>query len=122
MRKGRVAERLAAFQLAGQEAVAIVAGGVPDRARLGRDALHQHATLAAAPDAPGELCDQRECALLRTEVGEAQGGVGVKHHPERHVAEVVALGDHLRADQDPARGGSLEVTQERARAQRPAPL
>ena len=75
--------------------------------------------LAAAPDAPGELCDQRERALLRAEVGEAQRGVGVEHDPERHVAEVVALGDHLRADQDP-RGRRLEAAQHRAHAD-PAP-
>src|ERR1700683_1634843 len=87
-----------------------MARGVLDRARCGGAALHQHAALAAAPDAPGELCDQRERALLRAEVGKAQGGIGVEHDPERDIAEVVAPGDHLRADQD-SRGRRLKAAQ-----------
>ena len=52
-----------------------------------------------AAGAAGELRDQRERPLLGAEVGEAQGRVGVDHHAERDVGEVVALGDHLRADE-----------------------
>ena len=115
MREGRIAQCLAALQLPGQEAIAVVPGGVHDRTCLGSDALDQHAALAPTADAPGELCDQRERALLRPEVGEAQSGVGIEHDPERHVAEVVSLGDHLGANQD-SRGGRLEATQQRAYA------
>ncbi len=67
-------------------------------ARVRVERLHDHppAALAAAA-AAGELGDERERALLGAEVGEAQRGVGVEHDAERHVGEVVALRDHLRA-------------------------
>ena len=115
MRERRVAERLAALQLAGEEAVAVVARGVDDRSSLGRDRLHEHAPLPSAPDAPGELGDQRERALLGAEVREAQRRVRVEHDAERDIREVVALGDHLRSDQHPALR-RLEAAQQRADA------
>ena len=34
------------------------------------------------------------------EIGEAEADVGGNHADQRHVRKVVALGDHLRADQD----------------------
>ncbi len=71
-------------------------GGVYDRARLRRDGLHEHLTLAATADTTGELGDERKCPLLGAKIGEPQGRVGVEHHTERDVGEVVALGDHLR--------------------------
>ena len=43
----------------------------------------------------------RERPLLRPEVGEPQGGVGVDDDPERDVGEVVPLGHHLRAHEQP---------------------
>ena len=82
-----------------------MAGGEADRRRVGRQRLHEHPPGGgAATGAAGELRDEREGALLGAEVGEAQGGVGVDHDAEVDVGEVVALGHHLRADQDAARG------------------
>ena len=73
-----------------------------DRGRVGRQRLHQHAPAAlAAPAAAGELGDQREGPLLGAEVGEPEGRVGVDDDAEDDVGEVVALGDHLGADEDP---------------------
>ncbi len=66
-----------------------------------------------APAAAGELRDERERALLGAEVGEAQRRVGVEHHAERHVREVVALGDHLGADEHAGRR-LVEAAQDRA--------
>ncbi len=68
-----------------------------------RQGLDDHLSpgLAAAA-APGELGDHREGALLGAEVGEAQRRVGVEDRAQRHLGEVVALGDHLGADQDRA--------------------
>ncbi len=59
--------------------------------------------------------DQRESALLGAEVGEAQRGIGVEHHAKAHIREVMALGDHLRSDQQATIGG-LEATQDRTDA------
>ena len=74
------------------------------RRRVGRDRLDEHAPVrAAAPGAARQLGDERERALLGAEVGEAQRRVGVEDDAERDVGEVVALGDHLRADEHPAR-------------------
>ena len=75
-----------------------------DRRGVGRERLDEHATaLRTAAGATRELRDERERALLGAEVGEAQRAVGVDDDAERDVREVVALGDHLRADEDPAR-------------------
>ena len=68
---------------------------------LGELGLDQHlAGLRAAPGAAGDLHDGLRQALRRAEVGAEQALVGIQHHHQRHVREVVALGDHLRADQD----------------------
>ena len=73
-----------------------------DGERLGVEGLHEHAPAARpAPGPARELGDERERALLGAEVGEAQGGVGVEDHAEGHVGEVVPLGHHLGAEQDP---------------------
>ncbi len=94
-------------------------GGVHDRASFGSDALYEHVTVVAAPDTAGKLCDERESALLGTEIGEAQGCVRVQYDAERDIGEVMALGDHLRADQH-TRGRRLEATQDRSLRLAPA--
>src|SRR4051794_23468450 len=96
----RVGERAAALELAGEEAARVVAGGGGDRGGVGRAGLHEHAAALGAAAGPArELRDQRERALLRAEVGEAQRAVRVENDAERHVGEVVALGDHLGSEQ-----------------------
>ena len=55
----------------------------------------------AAAAAARELGDEREGALLRAQVGKAQGRVGVDDDAEHDVVEVVPLGDHLGPDQHP---------------------
>ena len=80
-------------------------GGVGDAGRGRGEGLHDHlAAGRAAAAAAGELGDHREGALAGAEVGEAQGGVGVEDRAQGHLGEVVALGDHLGADQDGALG------------------
>ena len=70
---------------------------------LGRQGLDDHlAPGLAAAAAPGQLGDHREGPLLGAEVGEAQGRVGVEDRAQGHLGEVVALGDHLGADEDAA--------------------
>ncbi len=104
-REGRIAQRGPAAQLAFQERGRVVPGRERDRRRLGRQRLHEDATASrSAPGTPRELRHEREGALLCPEVGEAQRLVGVDDDAELDVREVVALGDHLRAEQDPAIG------------------
>ena len=55
------------------------------------------------PARPASCVIERERPLLGTEVREAQRLVGVDHDAERHIPEVVTLGDHLRADQHAGR-------------------
>ena len=54
----------------------------------------------AASRAPGHLRQQLEGALGGAEIRHAQPDVGVHHAHQRDVRDVVALGDHLRADQN----------------------
>ena len=69
------------------------------------------ALLAGAPGPAGHLAQQLEGALggARIAIGEAE--IGVDHADQRHVREIVALGDELRADDDVglALGDRLEL-------------
>ena len=69
-----------------------------------------------AAAAAGELGDQRERALLGAEVGKPQVGVRVLDDGQLHVREVVALRDHLRADQDRRRRGARSARRTRGDA------
>ena len=81
-------------------------GGGEDRRRVGSQGLDDHPSARlTATAAPGELRDEREGALLGAEVGKAQARIGVEQDAEDDGAEVVALGDHLGADEDAALGG-----------------
>ena len=75
-----------------------------DCSRVGLERLHDHAPgrIAAAP--PRELGDQLERSLLGPEVGQGQPRVCVDHRRELDPGEVVALRDHLRAEQHGALG------------------
>ena len=54
----------------------------------------------AAPGTAGDLREQLERPLRRPEVGVAQPDIGGDHADERHARKIVALRDHLRADED----------------------
>ena len=104
MPERRIAELAPPVELLGEEAGDVVAGGVAKRRRVRLERLHDHlpGRVAAAP--AGELGDELEGALLGAEVGQREPGVGVDDRGERDAREVVALGDHLRADEDGAVG------------------
>ena len=71
---------------------------------LGIGGLDQHlAGAAAAAGAAGDLHDGLREPLGGAKVGAEQSLVRIEHHDQRHVLEVMALGDHLRADQDARR-------------------
>ena len=73
--------------------------GVGDRARVGLERLHDHAARRVAAAAAGELRQQLERALLGAEVGQAETHVGVDDRRQLDAREVMALRDHLRADE-----------------------
>src|SRR5919109_2645143 len=105
LRKRRVAERAAALELLGHERAGVVAPGMPKAGGLGGERLNDDApsplpTAAAAR----ELRNERESALLGTEVGEPQSRVSVLHDGERDFRKVVALSHHLSPDQNAAVG------------------
>jgi hypothetical protein len=79
--------------------------------------LDQHAAGRVAAAAARELREQLERPLLGAEVGQREPGVGVDDRGERDACEVVALGDHLRAEQDGAVGRG-EAPSARGRSRR----
>ncbi len=103
VRERRIAELAAALELAGEEARRR-RGAAAWRDRVGArapaSARAPGPPRVAAAAAAGELGDEREGPLLGAQVGKAQGRVGVEDDAEHDVGEVVALGDHLGADQD----------------------
>ena len=80
-------------------------GREPHHALVGIPGLeHDRARVAAPAAAAGELREQRERALLAAEVGPGEALIGVDRRGQAQIAEVVALGHHLRADEH---GGRL---------------
>jgi hypothetical protein len=78
---------------------------------LGIARLNEHgAGPIASTRAPGDLHQDLEGSLRRTVIGHRERGVGVDDADERHARQIVALGDHLRADEDVhfARAHALE--------------
>ena len=72
---------------------------VADRPRVGLEGLDEHAARRVAAAAARELGDELERPLLGAEVRDREARVGVDHGGERDPGEVVALRDHLRAEQ-----------------------
>ena len=100
-RKRRVPELFAIVELVLDEPAHVVARGEDDGrvlrvARLDEDRAR---TLAAAR-ATRHLDEELETALGRAEIRHGERGVGVDHADQRHVRKIVALRDHLRADED----------------------
>jgi hypothetical protein len=54
----------------------------------------------AAPGAPGHLGEELKGALGGAKIGHPEADIGGDHAHQRHVGNVVALGDHLRAHED----------------------
>ena len=114
MPERRVAERLPALELPGDEAIRVVVGRVAQRPCRRVERLHDHpAAPLPAPAAAGQLSHQGERALLGAKVGKPESGVGIEHHRQRDRREVVSLGHHLGAHEHPG-GRRVEAAQHRA--------
>jgi hypothetical protein len=109
--EGRVAEQTTPFELAVQELLDAVPGGQRDRSRIGLVRLDQYAAgrIAAAP--PRQLRHELEGSFLGAKVGESHAGVRVDDRREGDTREVMALGDHLCAEEHGA-FGAREATEE----------
>ncbi len=98
---GRVVHPAAELQLFFVEADEVVAGGVLDGVVILEISLqHDLAGSLAASGASSDLGEQLEGALGGAKVGQAEGDVGSDHTYERDAVNVVAFGDHLRADEE----------------------
>ena len=68
---------------------------------VGLEGLQQaEALLAGAAGAAGHLAEQLEGALGGARIAIGQAEIGIDDADQRHVGEIVALGDQLRADDD----------------------
>ncbi len=73
--------------------------GIRDRARVGLERLHEHATRCIPPAAAGELRQELEGALLGAKVGQPEAHVGVNDRRQLDAGKVMAFRHHLRADE-----------------------
>ena len=113
--EGRQAGGAALLQgLAGKGRIAFL-GQLHHERMIGQMGLDQHlARFLGAPGTAGHLDDLLGHALAGAEVGGKQPAVGVQHGDQGHLGKVVALGEHLGADQDAGRAavdGSQQLAQ-----------
>src|SRR5215470_16682447 len=97
----RIGQHAAEVQLALEERKVILPDGVLNRVMLRIKRLDEHAAGEIA--AAGAACDLREqlkSALGGAKVGQAERGVGADYADQRDALKIVALGEHLRADQN----------------------
>ena len=67
---------------------------------IGRVALQQHmALLMFAPRAAGNLLQQLEGVFRSAQIAAGKAQIRIDHAYQREVREMVAFGQHLRADQ-----------------------
>ena len=75
--------------------------GEADGVMVGTHGLDDHPARFLAPAGPaGDLGDQLEGLLRRPEIRHIESAVGPHHPDQGDMGEMVALGDHLGADQD----------------------
>src|SRR4029453_2783426 len=92
---------LAKFEFLLEIACEIVMARKLDRWRKRRVSLHKHfARGFAPPGAPGDLRKKLKGPFARAEIGQMQRQIGVDDPDERHIREMQAFRDHLRADQN----------------------
>ena len=95
----RIAECRPPLELLGEEPRDVVALRELEGHRVRLERLHENEPRRVASAPSGELRDELERPLLRAEVGDREPRVGVDDGGEIDAGKVVALRDHLRADQ-----------------------
>ena len=99
MPERRICELLAARELLREEAGDVVPRGVRERGRVRLEGLDEHLPGRVPAATPRELGNELERPLLGAEVGEREPGVRIHDRGHGDSREVVALRDHLGADQ-----------------------
>ena len=103
-----------------KNAAIVLAARELDAVVLGIERLDDRlAGALAAPGAAGHLRQQLKRALAGAEVGQPEPDVGRDDADQRDARKVVALGDHLRADEDVELAGGEPRQQRRQRALAP---
>ena len=97
--EGRVAELTPPLELSREELAHVMASREGDGTRVRLIGLDEHAARSLPPAPSRELGHQLECPLFGPEVGHGHAGVRIDDGGERDAFEVVALGDHLRAEE-----------------------
>src|SRR5688572_7165623 len=97
----RISHAAAKRELALEERAVVLAAGQLDAVVLGVEGLHDGlAGALAAPGPPGDLRQQLERALGSAKISESQPDVRRDDPDKRDTRKVMALRDHLRADED----------------------
>ncbi len=109
MAERRIAEHASPLELRGEEALDVVPEREPERSSVGLERLQEHEARRVPPAPAGELRHELERSLFGAEVRHREAAVGVDDGGEAHVAEVMPLRDHLRADEHDAIGRAKAV-------------
>ena len=97
---GRIVHPLAVLHLALDQGVEIVLGRALDGVVVGMVSLHEDgAGKLAASGASGDLGEELEDALGSAKVRQSEGKICTDDSYQRDPMDVMALGDHLRADE-----------------------
>ena len=99
--EGGIVKELAFCHLGVKHLPVVVGSYLSDDVSVGRTGLEDDMARAiVASGTSSHLAERLECALIATEVGEVEHGVGIKNAHNRNVVEVEAFSDHLGTDED----------------------
>src|SRR5690348_11825003 len=99
--EGRIGHHTAEVEFALEEREVILLDGVLNGVVVGIKSLDEHATgEVAAASAAGDLGEQLKGALGRAEVRQTERGIGADHADQSDTLKIVALGEHLCADEN----------------------
>ena len=93
------------------ERLIVVANHLADYRQVGALGLQYHQpTLTPSASAPRHLAHHHEGMLVGAKVGIVEHGVGVENAHHRHVVEIEALGNHLRANEHVGLASAMLLT------------
>ena len=100
MAERRISKGLALRQLELRKAAVVMPGDVINGVMIGRIGLDQDPPRSIAAAGPaGDLTEQREDPFGAAKVRQIKRRIGVQYPDQGHGREIMALGNHLRADQ-----------------------
>ncbi len=97
----RIVEQLALLALRAEQTLVIVIDKERQHGMSGIERLDKDLTLRPlAPRTARHLLQHLKSPLVTAEIGLIEHTIGIEHRHQRHIVEMQALADHLRADQD----------------------